>query len=142
MNAIETKILNILVGVDDTAAAVLFDEPSDLTISTRCGMALLDKAGVIQDPSIAAVHGIEEKFLVALADGLNAVQKNHCYWAILYDMNKAQGMMDKLSPYLAAAKGITDALPPPDPLPDHPVAPAESVSGGEAAVVPPTPPAP
>ena len=93
-----TKIHGILVGIDDAVAAVLFNGQDDITISTRCGMALID-----EEMGWKSSQGLEDATLIALADGLNDLEKNHCFGAIVGDISRAREALATLQPYEAHA---------------------------------------
>lgn len=98
--SLDTYIQGVLIGVDDAAAAVLFSAtPNDITISARCGMALMDQANGVYDPS--GPHGLEAWALNALAAGLDDLQKSHCTGAILGDRDRAVNVLSVLLPYTA-----------------------------------------
>ena len=82
----------VLIGVDDTAAAVVFSGHTDITISSRCGMALIDELrGAPSSPESLALDGI--------GDGLDTLRAGHCFAAILADVDRAQRVLDLLGPY-------------------------------------------
>lgn len=87
--SIEEKVHAVLIGVDDAVAAAIFDDQTDLTISSRCGMALMDHTA-----------GAEGVALRALAEGLDDIQKQHCIGAIQADYARAQAVIAKLQPYV------------------------------------------
>ncbi len=97
MDDVLAQIKGILIGIDDAAAAVLFAGQNDLTISARCGMALLDQEAGTYTPN--GPHGLEQKFLIALANGLDDLQKGHCHQAILGDRDRAVNVLVLLQPY-------------------------------------------
>jgi hypothetical protein len=86
------KIEDVLVSIDETAAAVLFNGEQDITISSRCGMALLDGGPV--------GHKLEDESLKLLAAGLDDLQKDHCFSAIVDDYNRAAKIIALLNPYM------------------------------------------
>lgn len=92
------RLYAVLIGADDTAAAVVFPgQTNDLTISSRCGMALVDELrGVPPHPESLALGGIGE--------GLDELAPGHCFGAILADVARAQQVLDVLGPYAAYVK--------------------------------------
>lgn len=98
--ALDHYVMGVLIGADQAAAAVLFSSTQDdITISARCGMALMDSAKQVYDP--AGPHGIELWALNALAASLDALQKSHCVDAILGDRDRAVNVLSILQPYTA-----------------------------------------
>lgn len=95
--SITDQIKGILIGADAAAAALLFNGQTDITISARCGMALLDAQGSVYNPD--GPHGIELWALDALAGGMNHLQKDHCFQAILGDRDRATKALTVLAPY-------------------------------------------
>lgn len=88
------RILDVLIGVDDAAAALVFSDQTDLTISARCGMAQLDVLrGTVTLPA-AEMSGLLE-----LGAGLDRLQAHHCRGAILGDIARAQRVLAELQPY-------------------------------------------
>ena len=104
MNALESKILDILIEVDAAAASALFANTTDLTISSRCGMALIDQSSGNYSPD--GPHGIEQRFLIALGNGLDDLAKQHCYESIVGDLQRAQTVVTTLDPYALVAQKI------------------------------------
>lgn len=94
------RLKSILIAVDDAAAAVVFKDQTDVTISARCGMAMIDRLCGLP-PSAEAFA------LVDLGVQLDRIDPAHCYAAILGDIDRAQAALDMLAPYkryIAAAK--------------------------------------
>lgn len=100
---VESQIVDVLLSLDDTAETALFAGQHDVSISTRCGMALLK-------PVELDGHRLERKLLQGLGAGLDAIQKGHCYTAILGDYARAQAVIALLGPYIEPAKQALDAL--------------------------------
>ena len=84
----------VMIGVDDTGAAIVFRDQTDLTISARCGMAEID-----QMRGTVTLSDEEMDALLNLAGVLNRIQAHHCRGAILGDIARAQAVIDKLTPY-------------------------------------------
>lgn len=103
---LDTVIHSLLIGADDAGAAVLFGS-SDLTISSRVGMALSDYECGTYSPD--GPHGIREASMLLLARGLDDLQKQHCMESWIGDRDRAKAILADLEPYLlrAYAKGIT-----------------------------------
>jgi hypothetical protein len=98
-------IKGILIGIDDASAAALFNGQNDITISARCGMALLDsQRGVYQSNG---AHRIEQWALDALAAKLDDIQKDHCIQAIVGDCQRASTVISLLNPYVQIIQGTT-----------------------------------
>lgn len=99
---IADQIRAVLIGVDEAVAAILFKGQTDLTISARCGMAIID-----------AQQGVpctlESRALCALGAELNRIDAGHCNSAVLGDDERAAHIRVVLAPYLAVlyAKGST-----------------------------------
>ena len=75
MSAVESIIHGLLIAIDDAGATLLFGS-NDLTISSRVGMALSDhECGTY---AADGPHGLPEWAMLALARGLNALQRAHC----------------------------------------------------------------
>lgn len=105
---IEDKILSILIGVDDTFSAAVFDTNSDLTISARAGMALIEsRMGWPNGP-----HGIPSDALIALSSGLDNIEQDHCFGAIIGDTNRAQETITALAMYLDVASASIGGITP------------------------------
>lgn len=98
------RLKSVFVGLDNAAAAVAFDGQTDITISSRCGMALIDDMRGL--PRTA-----ESRMLHALGDSLDEIQAGHCVAAVLGDAARAQRVLDLLGPYVEFinAKEITHA---------------------------------
>ena len=92
VKAIEAKALEILIGIDETASAALFEHANDLTISSRAGMAELDAR--VGRPETA-----ETKALRVIFDVLERLQPGHCFGAILGDIARANITLSELGPY-------------------------------------------
>lgn len=90
-----TKVHDSLVGVDQTIAASIFDTGNDITISSRCGMALIDA-------QLGKYKGSDtEKYLLeGLGKALDEVQTDHCYQAIQGDYERASEILQLLVPYM------------------------------------------
>ncbi len=100
MTDLEARIKAVLVGADMTAGTILFTTGNDITISARCGMALMDARDGVYDPS--GPHGIEQWALIALADALDQVEEDHCMLAIVGDRDRAVDVLTTLMPYAMA----------------------------------------
>lgn len=98
MSTLIEKIHGLLVAVDDAAAALVFDGQTDLTISSRCGMALIDGRLGVFDPK--GPHGLEQSMLKALGNGLNEIEQQHCFAAILSDDARAAAVRTLLEKYV------------------------------------------
>ena len=92
LNDFENKAVAILIGLDDTVDAALFENGDDVTLSCRCGMAKLDK--LMGKPDTA-----ESIALRALGDVLDQMQPGHCFGAVLHDGLRAAGVTTLVTPY-------------------------------------------
>lgn len=127
--SLDQKIKDILLSVDKLGAAALFDIGTNITISARAGMALIDKRmGRAPDVSL----GIEHSMLLALESGLNAVDKDHCFEAILGDCKRAEDALKILSLYSAVARKSLEDEPaaPPKPADTTPQSFSQESQGG------------
>lgn len=97
LGAVEQKIEDVAVAEDQAAAAALFKDTFDLTISSRCGMALIAQD---QGRPVDKEHGWEDDVLQMLGKGLDAAQKDHCLNAILADHQRATDLLSTLHPYV------------------------------------------
>ena len=92
LKAIEAKALEVLIGLDETGSALLFENANDLTISSRAGMAELDF--LVGKPETA-----EMKALRVIFRTLEELQPGHCFGAILGDLLRAAHVTTELTPY-------------------------------------------
>ena len=96
----QRRLIAVLLGIDDAVAAALFDGQTDITVSSRAGMAVLDAA-------VGAVyleHATEQAALRTLAAALGVLDYEHCMHAIQRDYDRADAVMAELTPYLARAR--------------------------------------
>lgn len=75
---------NVLIGLDQLGAAIFFNR-NDLTISSLCGLVLLDDRWI----AILKLSSWQVKTLKVLGRVLNWIQANHCPNAILGDQARA-----------------------------------------------------
>ena len=106
LSDIEFSVLNDLIAADDLASAAILQSPADVTISSRCGMAYLDKL-IGRDP------GPDSEVLLLGHAMLNALQPSHCEGAILGDLARAFKVNSLLTPYAEyiTSHGIKAAYP-------------------------------
>lgn len=103
--SVEQKIHSILVGLDDALDATLPGGLDDVTISARAGIALFcHEHGTPTDQKT-----INEALLVALANGLDDVEKNHCYLAIAADCDRARRALALLEPYESLVAAVAQS---------------------------------
>lgn len=98
---LETRAVDIAIALDDTLDAAFFQQGDDVTLSCRCGMAILDK--LMGKPDTA--EGIA---LRALGEVLDKLQAGHCFGAVLHDGLRAAGVTTLTTPYAQyiAAHGL------------------------------------
>lgn len=84
----------VLIGLDEALAAVGTIQ-NDMTISTRCGMAVIDDA--IGRP---VTEPLAHRILLDGADALDKIEPGHCNNAIRADRDRANAVLAALSPYL------------------------------------------
>lgn len=103
---VEKIIHDLLIAVDGLGSTVLFGS-TDLTISSRVGMALSDHDCGTYKPD--GPHGFPRLAMLALARGLNHIEREHCMLAWIGDRDRALAVLAELDPYLqrAYAKGIS-----------------------------------
>lgn len=88
------RIKAFLIGIDDTAAAAVFPDQTDLTVSARCGMVQIDRMrGVLRMTSA------ESDALLNLGACLDRIQAHHCRGAIIGDIERAKRVLAILQPY-------------------------------------------
>lgn len=97
MNDIAAYLKGVLIGLDDFATSILFSgSQNDITISARCGMALVDaERGQIR------LNEREQAVLMAGAAALDTLENDHCIGAIRGDYARAQEALAMLEPYVA-----------------------------------------
>lgn len=95
--SIIASIYSAAIGIDETLAALAFNGQSDITISSRCGMALID----IQSGNPPPMSGTEAWLLHHLALVLDDIQKEHCYQALQGDFDRAGAVRAQIQPYLS-----------------------------------------
>ena len=83
MSFTRTYVHSILVGLDDLAAALLFNR-CDCTISSLCRLAQLGLLDRID------AHPWHRWFLTRLAPVLDRIQPNHCELARLADLRRGR----------------------------------------------------
>lgn len=84
-----TYVHNVLIGLDQLGAAILFNR-NDLTISTMCDMVLKG------DDAPLELHGWQRAFLKWLGPVLNKIQADHCGQARLGDEARANSTLKSL----------------------------------------------
>lgn len=85
-------LLNTLIDLDDAAAALVLQEIPGVTVSSRCGMAVLDHEA-----------GVRGDVLEHIATALDDIQRGHCFAALLGDLARARAVIHLLEPYEARA---------------------------------------
>ena len=96
----QRRLIAVLLGLDDAVAAALFDGQTDITVSSRAGMAVLDAAA----GAVYLEHATEQAALRALAAALGVLDYKHCMHAIERDFERATAAMAKLAPYIDRAR--------------------------------------
>ena len=96
----QRRLIAVLLGIDDAVAAALFDGQTDITVSSRAGMAVLDAAAGASHPN----HATEQAALRTLAAALGVLDYEHCMHAIERDYERATAALAELAPYIDRAR--------------------------------------
>ena len=96
----QRRLIAVLLGIDDSLAAALFDGQTDIAVSSRAGMAVLDEAAGM----VYLDHPTEQAALRALAAALGVLDYEHCMHSIERDYERANVALAQLAPYIDRAR--------------------------------------